>query len=269
VRSISSLVIRPNASLQLLPEAAAERSKAEQLSCLSRGHGLLGAQPLRRWPWGVVFPPGVQARQPRAQTGRQRHLRRLTSGPQALVERVAHGSLPDRHAGPHRPSGPPVRTASPSRPTAAAGAAIPVQGGHPDQGGPSVATQRAPRRPVAPARAGTDGATPRDAARAATTARWSSPVASRTSSVGGSACSRATRAARRGAAWATAQRSLGGRRATARRAVAPSRPTKSCPADLTTPHRPDRAGGGLSGSGPRCGLAEVRTTPAPLRSRRT
>ena len=112
----------------------------------------------------MVFDHSVQDRQQLAHTGRQGDLRRLTSGPQALVERFAPGMMAGRHEGPHRPRGPHVGTPSPGLPTAPEGAAIPVPGGHPDQGSQPLATQCAHLRQVKPSRAGTDGANPRDAA---------------------------------------------------------------------------------------------------------
>jgi len=102
-------------------------------------------------------------------------------------------------------------------------------------------------------------------ASAATTARWYPPVASRTISVGGTLCSRVTRAAIPGSSLATAQRAPVGRRAISRWALAPSRPTKDAGASITTPDGPDLARCGLSGAGQRYGLWENRTRRPTLR----
>ena len=81
-----------------------------------------------------------------AHTGRQRNLRRLTSGSQPLIERFEYRVIANCHEGTHIQSGPHVRASSPNRPAAAEGPAIPVQGGYPDQGGQSLAIQRAQLR---------------------------------------------------------------------------------------------------------------------------
>ena len=67
------------------PGGTRRRSGATVLFVKGPWHAMRSAPP--QVAMGRVFHHGVQDRQQLAHTGRQRNLRRLTSGPQALVER--------------------------------------------------------------------------------------------------------------------------------------------------------------------------------------
>ena len=112
---------------------------SERLCSVSTG--FLVRLGMRRVPASLMLEQRVENREELVHTRGEGHLGELPRGPQAQVKGPQHRVAPHRGQGAHVQHGPHRRPAAPDLAPAPEPAAVPIEGGHADQGGGGLVRQ--------------------------------------------------------------------------------------------------------------------------------